>query len=181
MEKKQKTLEMLTSEVISYLQKLSYSASRISQYRSAWQKVAVFMKENGLQQYNATTGEAFIYHLIGDRTYDALERWEKDIIQCANVLTEFLETGAVKFKRCQKLRELQGAIGQTMQSYISYRKSCGISRQTVEEYKHRFQNFLSYLADIDIHDVSLINQQVLLNYGINLDSVLLMSGTEIFL
>src|SRR5665648_471246 len=82
MEENQKTFEFLTSKVISYLQKLSYSDSRISQYRSAWQRVAVFMKENDLQYYTATVGEAFIYHLIRDRIYDDLDRWEKDIIQC---------------------------------------------------------------------------------------------------
>ena len=127
MEENQKTFEILTFEVISYLQKLSYSDSRISQYRSAWQRVAAFMKENDLQYYTATVGEAFIYHLIRDRIYDDLDRWEKDIIQCANVVTEFLETGAVKFRRCQKFRQLQGAVGQTMQNYIAYRKSYGIS------------------------------------------------------
>ncbi len=165
MEEKQKTLETLTCEVLRYLQKLSYSGSRINQYRSAWQRVAAFMKENNLQYYTATVGEAFIYHLIGTRTYEDLDRWEKDIIQCANVLTEFLETGAVKFKRCQKFRDLHGAVGQTMRSYIEYRKSYGISRGTVEEYKHRFQHFLSYLEDTDIHDVRLITQQVLMNYS----------------
>jgi len=165
MEGKQKTLEMLTDEVIIYLKKLSYSDSRISQYRSAWQRVTAFMKENDLQYYSATIGEAFIYHLIGDRKYDDLDRWEKDIIQCANVLTEFLETGAVKFRRCQKFRELPGAIGQTMQNYIAYRKSYGISRETVEEYKHRFQHFLSYLEDNGINDVRLISQQLLMNYS----------------
>ena len=165
MEENQKTFEILTSEVISYLQKLSYSDSRISQYRSAWQRVAAFMKENDLQYYTATVGEAFIYHLIRDRIYDDLDRWEKDIIQCANVVTEFLETGAVKFRRCQKFRQLQGAVGQTMQNYIAYRKSYGISRGTIEEYKHRFQNFLSHLEDNGVHDVCLISQQLLMNYA----------------
>jgi integrase/recombinase XerD len=164
MKEEQKTFEMLTGEVISYLQKLSYSDSRISQYRSAWQRVASFMKEQDWEYYTATVGEAFIYHLIGERKYDDLDRWEKDIIQCANVVTEFLETGTVKFKRCQKFRDLQGAVGQTMKDYIVYRKSYGISRETIEEYKHRFQHFLSYLEDSSIGDVYSINQQLLLNY-----------------
>jgi integrase/recombinase XerD len=163
--KQKQSLERLTTDVINYLQKLSYSDSRISQYRSAWQRVAKFMKENDLQYFTASTGEAFIYHLIGDRTYDELDRWEKDIIQCANVLTEFLETGAVKFKRCQKFRNLKGVIGQTMRDYLAYRKSYGISRGTIEEYKYRFQHFLNYLKDNDIDDVSSINQQLLMNYA----------------
>lgn len=165
MEEKQKTFNILTDEVISYLQKLSYSDSRIGQYRSAWQRVAAFMKENDQQYYTAAVGEAFIYHLIGGRKFDDLNRWEKDIIQCTNVLTEFLETGAVKFRRRQKFRDLQGAIGQTMRDYIAYKQSYGISRDTIEGYKHCLQHFLSYLDDSDIHDVRSINQQLLMNYG----------------
>jgi site-specific recombinase XerD len=165
MDEEQKAFEVLTSEVASYLEKLSYSESRISQYRSAWQRVAAFMKENDLMYYSATVGEAFIYHLIGDRKYDDLDRWEKAIIQCANTLTEFLETSAVKFRRCKKFRDLQGAIGQTMQDYITHKKSYGISSITVDGYKHCFQHFLSYLEDNDIHDVRPINQQLLMNYA----------------
>jgi integrase/recombinase XerD len=165
MKEEQKTFEMLTGEVISYLEKLSYSDSRISQYRSAWQRVVAFMKERGWVYYTASVGEAFIYHLIGERKYDELDRWEKDIIQCANVVTEFLETGTVKFRRCQKFRDLPGAVGQTMRDYIEHRQSYGISRGTVEEYKHRFQQFLSYLENSSINDVRSISQQLLLNYA----------------
>jgi len=165
MEEKQKTFENLTLEVTRYLQKLSYSQSRISQYRSAWQRVAAFMKENGLTHYTATVGEAFIYHLIGDRKYDDLSRWEKAIIQCANTLTEFLETGAVKFRRSKKFRELQGAVGQTMRDYITHKKSYGISSDTVEGYKLSFQHFLNYLEDCGIHNVRSINQRLLMNYA----------------
>jgi len=52
-----------------------------------------------------------------------------------------------------------------MQNYIGYRKSYGISRKTVEEYKHRFQHFLSYLEDNGIYDIHLISQQLLINYA----------------
>jgi len=164
MKEKQITLEILTADVVKYLQKLSYSHSRINQYRSAWQRIAVFMRDTDQQYYTATVGEAFIYHLIGTRAYDALDRWEKDIIQCANVLTEFLETGTVKFRRSQRFRELHGAVGQTMLSYIEYRKSYGLSRETVEEYKRNFQHFLNYLNVNGITTLNLINQHLLLNY-----------------
>lgn len=36
---------------------------------------------------------------MGDKKYCDLDRWEKGIIQYANVLTEFLETNSDKFKR----------------------------------------------------------------------------------
>jgi hypothetical protein len=43
------TLPQLTTEVMAYLQKLSYSESRINQYRSAWQRLASFMEKEGVQ------------------------------------------------------------------------------------------------------------------------------------
>ena len=85
-----KELVILTKEVIDYLEKLSYSESRINQYRSAWQRLFSYMEANNLQIYTPTVGEAFIYHLIGENCYDELSRWEKAIIQCTNVLTEYL-------------------------------------------------------------------------------------------
>jgi len=157
--------EVLTTDVTNYLQKLSYSDSRISQYHSAWQRVSNFMKANGLQYFTATVGEEFIYYLIGARKYDDIDRWEKDIIQCTNVLTEFLETGAVKDKRHHKFRDLKGNIGKTMQDYITHKKSYGVSRVTTDIYKIRFQDFLSFLENNDIDDLKLINQQVLINYA----------------
>ncbi len=150
MEEKQKTFGILTSEVVSYLQKLSYSDSRISQYQSAWRRVSEYMKDNGLQYYSATVGEAFIYHLIGERIYDDLDRWEKEIIQCVNVLTEFWETGSIKFRRNRKFRKLHGSIGQNMLSYIAYKKSYGITRDTEDNYKYHFEYFLNYMNDTGI-------------------------------
>ncbi|MGM0411574.1 MAG: site-specific integrase [Bacillota bacterium] len=157
--------EVLTSDVTNYLQKLSYSHSRISQYHSAWQRVANFMKAKELQYFTATVGEKFIYYLIGDRKYDDIDRWEKDIIQCTNVLSEFIETGAVKDKRHHKFRDLKGNVGKTMQDYINYKRSYRISSLTIEEYKLRFQHFLDFLENNDIDNLKLINQQVLINYS----------------
>jgi len=164
MEKQTKTLEVLTTEVAAYLKKLSYSDSRIKQYQSAWQRVAEFMENDVQQYYNARIGEGFIYFLIGNRKYDDLSRWEKDIIMCTNILTEFLETGSYKFKRSKKFRELLGPVGQTMQEYIMLRKSYGISQITEDEYRYHFQHFLSFLSDNEICSVSSINQQTIINY-----------------
>jgi len=117
-----KELQILTEEVIAYLEKLSYSESRISQYRSAWQRLFSYMEANNLQIYTPSVGEAFIYHLIGENSYDELSRWEKAIIQCTNVLTEFLETEAVKFRRYKKFIDLKGPVGKKMNAYIALTK-----------------------------------------------------------
>lgn len=165
MEEQSKTLEVLRAEVTQYLQKLAYSESRISQYRSAWQRVADFMKDNDRTHYSATVGEAFIYHLLGDRPFETLDRWDKDIIQCTNVLTEFLETGAVKFRRGQKFRELRGEVGQTMQDYLAVKKSYGLARDTLANYQSCLQHFLGYLDDQGISAVRAITAHALIDYG----------------
>jgi len=164
METKGRVLSVLTEEVIAYLRKLSYSDSRISQYRSAWQRLSVFMKDNNLQYYSAIAGESFIYYLIGDRTYDTLDRWEKDIIQCTNVLTEFLETVSIQFRRIQKFRELKGPIGDTMTKYLAYRKSLCIAQETINQYRLHLHRFLNYLNENGIYSISSVNQQHIMNF-----------------
>jgi len=165
MKEQTKALDELTAAVTQHLQKLAYSESRISQYRSAWQRVAAFMNEQGQTYYSATVGETFTYDLLGERKFDELDRWEKDIIQCTNVLTEFLETGMVKFRRGQKFYDLGGAVGQTMQEFIAYKKSYGLASETLVGYQQGLQQFLAYLDAQDIATVQAITPLVLIEYG----------------
>lgn len=160
----EKVLQKLTDEVIAYLKRLSYSDSRISQYRSAWQRLAAYMANNNLQHYTASVGEAFIYHLIGESTYDHLDQWEKDIIQCTNVLTEFQETGVVKFRRIKKFVDLKGPIGATMNDYIAYKKSLGITQVTADGYKVQFHRFLNFLHENGLSSFDAINRQLIMNF-----------------
>jgi len=160
-----RTLEGLANEVIAYLQRLSYSESRISQYRSAWQRVAVFMKESGLENYSASVGEMFCTDLMGTRPYHELTRWEKDIIQCANVLTEFQETGAVKFKRDHQFKVFNGAIGETMREYMNLKKARGMAQDTLSEYRLHLHRFLHFLSEQGLTGVGSISQQHLLAFA----------------
>jgi integrase/recombinase XerD len=160
----EKVLQELTEEVTAYLRRLSYSDSRISQYRSAWQRLASYMANNNLRQYTASVGEAFIYHLIGESTYNDLDRWEKDIIQCTNVLTEFQETGVVKFRRIKKFVDLKGPIGETMNGFIAHKKSLGLAQETVDGYKMHFHRFLNYLCENGIYRLDAVNRQLIMNY-----------------
>lgn len=163
--KQNMSFDVLTGQVTNYLQKLSYSKSRISQYHSAWKRVEIFMKKKKIKFFTANIGDSFIYELIGERNYDNIDRWEKDIIQCTNVLTEFIETGVVKDKRSQKFRNLKGSIGKTMQDYIVYKRVCGVSHSTIKEHKQRLYEFLVFLENNDIQSINLINYQILKDYA----------------
>ncbi len=160
----EKVFQKLTDEVLAYLKRLSYSESRISQYRSAWQRLAAYMGNNNLQHYTACVGEAFIYYLIGERTYDDLDRWEKDIIQCTNVLTEYQETGAVKFRRITRFVELKGPIGETMKDFIAHKKSLGMVQETIAGHKTQLHRFLNYLHENDIFILGAINRKLIINF-----------------
>ena len=165
MEEQSKTLDVVTADVLRYLQKLAYSESRMSQYRSAWQRLATFMNETGQVDYSAACGEAFIYHLIGPRKFENLDRWEKDIIHCINVLTEFLKTGMVRFRRGQKFYDLWGAVGQAMQAYIADKKAFGLAHERLTAYHHDLQHFLAYLDANAITELCAITPSVVLPYA----------------
>lgn len=165
MEEQSKALDAVTAAVLRYVQKLGYSESRISQYRSAWQRLRTFMNDRGDVAYSAACGDAFIYHLMGPRKFEDLDRWEQDIIYCTNVLTEFLETGMVKFRRGQKFYDLWGTVGQTMQAYIGDKKAYGLTPGTLTAYHQNLQHFLAYLDAHGVSDVPAITPSVVIQYA----------------
>jgi site-specific recombinase XerD len=162
MKARQTILEDLTTQAVDYLQKLSFSDSRVGYYLLVWKKLSVFMKANNLQYYDADVGDKYIYHIIGERPYSELRRGEKDTIQCVNSLTEFQQTGTIKLRKRKRTSDFTGAIGLTMKGYIAYRKSIFTGQATVEleeSFLYRFSAFLnkSNINSINEIDKALIN------------------------
>lgn len=158
-------LERLVTKTSGYLEKMGYSESSISQYHSAWNHLKAFIEKRGESCYNASIGEAFIYDVIGDGTYKALSRWEKQIIACTNMLTEYFETGSVKFRRSKVIRELNGPIGKTMLEYVNHRKSHGISTLTADEYKYHLEQFLVFLGSKSINSTESLSKALIIEYA----------------
>ena len=115
--------------------------------------------------YTASVGEAFIYDMMGNGPFQDLTRWEKQIASCVNVLTEFMETDSVKFKRSKVSRELSGPIGLTMREYIQHRKELGISISTEDEYRYHLEQVLNYLGSKSINTVSQISNCIIIDYA----------------
>jgi len=157
-------LSPLIHDVITYMTKMSYSSSRIQQYQSAWNKLRLYMKNHSLHEFNATVAESFVYDFLHERSFDELKRGEKDIIQCVNLLTEYQETGMVKYRRCQKFRELHGEIGKAMRVFLDDKKRRCIAHSTIEEYKIVFQFFLAFLERNHIQSIHQISIPILLQY-----------------
>ena len=159
MEARQTILEDLTDQAVNYLQKLSFSDSRVGYYLLVWQKLSVFMRTNNLQYYDASVGNKYIYHIIGDRSYKELRQGEKDTIQCINSLTEFQQTGTIKLRNRKKTDDFKGNIGQTIASYIAYRKSIFIGASTIkieESFLYRFMVFLNNNNITSVSDIGKI-------------------------
>ena len=159
------TIEELIKQVVSYLQKVGYSDTRITQYRSAWQKLINYMSKHEIKVYNASVADSFTYSLLDGRKYDCISQWEKDVIMCDR-LTEYLETGTVRFRRAKKFYELNGPIGRTMQDYLKTRREARISQETIDEISRALQSFLNYLTDNEICDVLEISKPILIDYTV---------------
>jgi len=165
MEHNKVIIEQLADETACYLEKMGYSESRIKQYHAAWNHLKAFMVECGENHYSASMGEKFIYGMIGNGTYEDLSSWQKQIIACVNVLTEYLETKTVKFRRCKVFRELSGPVGVTMLEYIKYRKGYGISAATEDDYKYNLGQFIVYLGEKGVDSVDEINKLIIIDYA----------------
>lgn len=159
-------LDNLMADTDSYLRKLQYGDQTIAAYHSAWNHLAEFMSETGTTLYSFHTGEAFAYDMIEKHNgYENLSQYEKYIIQCMNVLTEFLETGAVKFRRGKIFRSLTGSIGSLMKDYVSYKKEFGVSEETADGYRYHLGTFLLYLNEHGIVIIEGITPDVIIDYA----------------
>lgn len=165
MEPGQITFDQITAETANYLNKMGYSESRMNQYHAAWNHLKTFMSEQGKLYFTASVAEAFIYDMIGNGTFNDLNRWKKQIATCVNTLTEYMETKSVKFRRCKKFRELNGPIGITMLEYIRHRKGYGISVATEDEYRYNLDQFIAFLNAKNIVSVNEISRDMIIDYA----------------
>lgn len=143
--KEQQTLSDLATSVESYFRSLSYTETRIRFYKRGWAKVEEFMKNNSVTLYDPSVGDRFIRDLLGKKSYTEISRSEKDIIRCANVLTEFQTTSNINNRSMLKNYKFEGEIGRLILDYLSYRSSQGISEDTFTSNRLYLHRFLEYL------------------------------------
>lgn len=165
MEQRQISFNEITEATASYLKKMGYSESNIVQFHAAWNHLKVFMVDQHQLYFKASVVEAFIYDMIGMGSFNDLSSWQKQIASRVNVLTEYLETGSVKFRRCKVFRELDGPLKLTMREYISYRKSFGISSSTEDIYRYHLSQFAAYLKQQRVSSIEDLCGQTVMSYA----------------
>lgn len=161
---KEQTLCQLTLQVETYIDGLSYTNATRRIYKNGWQQINQFMEAYTMKYYNAKVGEAFITSVLSNRPYSDLSRKEKDKIRSANVLTEYQTTGMIKFRSVRKDYNFEGEIGNAMQAFLAYRKTQGMSEDTINNNKLYLHRFLSYLNSNTILALSDLGKQHILGF-----------------
>lgn len=161
---KHQTLKEISSEVETYFRGLSYNKQRIRFYQKGWSVIEQFMEENSIEFYEAKAGDAFISKIQGTSDYSELSRREKDLIRCTNVLTEYQNTGSIKFRSILKKYPLKGEIGEGIQRYLSYRKTQGASDDTVNNNKLYLHRLLEFLESNRVKKFSELDNQHILKF-----------------
>ena len=156
---KEQTLCEIISEVGAYFNNLSYHKASIRIYQNGWELLKQFMEEHQMKFFNAKVGEAFITSILNERSYNDLNRKEKYTIRSTNVLTEYQTTGLIRFRSVRKDYKFEGEIGNLMQSFLSYRRSQGMSEDTIASNKLYLHRFLTYLNSNNILVLSDLGKQ----------------------
>lgn len=162
--KKQQTLTELISEMETYFINLSYSNSRMRTFRNGWKFLNEFMLEHNIEFYEPTVGQTFIRSILGTGSYEELSRREKDIIRCANVLTEYQTTGVIKFRSISKSYQFEGEIGELILGFLVYRKLQGLSEDTLNSNRLYLHRFLDYLNANKAFCISDMDTQYILGF-----------------
>lgn len=122
------------------------------------------MLENSIEFFEAKVGDAFLGKVLGNRSFTELSRKEKDLIRCANVLSEYQATGSIKFRSILKSYLFEGEIGNLILSYLSYRKLQGMSDDTLNNNKLYLHRFLEFLKSNQVLILSDLDKQHILQF-----------------
>jgi len=122
------------------------------------------MSEQGFVSFTSNECDKFIKQIIGIGEYKELSRYDKDIIRCANILVEYQLTGIISYRIKQKDELIHGSIGSDIQGYLDYRKSIGISPNTLDDNRIYLGRFQKHLDSIKRNTFADMTQQDILGF-----------------
>jgi len=135
----------------------------ILSYRTVWNKLELFLKNEKVEIFDTTTGKNFLKYLFGDKDHAQMTAYEKFHVRVIHDLIEYLETGTIlRLKAPQN--QLSGSIGNLMIEYIQYRHSTRIADQTAYMYKLYLSGFLDFLGKCNIIAINEVNHTHILMY-----------------
>ncbi len=161
---RQQTLAELAAEAEIYFKSLSYSHDRIRIFKGGWRALDDYMKKHSMLFYDPLVGRSFIEDILSTGSYAELSNFKKDIIRSTNVLTEYQATGTVKFRSVLKTYEFHGEIGELILGFLSYRKSNGLAKDTLETHRLYLHRLMEHLEAKGVQTVSCIEKHHILDF-----------------
>lgn len=162
--KSQSTLDSITEKVISYYKQRNYSPLHIQRFRRNVERIRQFITEKDFLAFSATESELFVREIIGNGEYKNLSTNDKSAIRCANVLIEYNLTGMIPYRVKNTQELLHGKIGESIHSFLEYRKTHGFSPDTISDNMIYLGRFHKYLDEAGRNDLTELTQADILGF-----------------
>ena len=163
MEKAKENYEQVIAEAIEYLKaRFSRSDFTLKRYQNRWGKVKSYMDSHNISEIDASVCRDYLLNEFDNHDHRELTNREKEVVGNVNILIEFLETGAVQFKKEQI--NLDGPIGALMIQYLAFRKDQRLHKSTLSIHECHLSRFLHFLRNNNIGAITAVILIHILNY-----------------
>jgi len=163
------SLSDVIEKFLEYLGGRNYGHVTMRNYRSGCKAVARFVRENGLEQYDAEACQKYCVGLLGGRDFSELTKREQIMLRCANILLEHMTTGAVSQKVKRAKNALIGVCADSIAEYLSILEKQFMSKSTLDSYRLYLGRFNDYFVKRGVDNLSDITAELLLSYVSNLN------------
>lgn len=160
---KEKTINELIGDCISYLRNERFSENYILYYSRLWRSGIInYMERNSIILYNEKVGNDFAHEI----TTEKMIRKQRDMIRSVRILTDFLTTGTTRMTvRTTYEYELAGKIGIVAREYIQKEiTEKRIKRGTIRRHQRNLDFFIKHVTGISINELSQITNDNILSF-----------------
>ncbi len=163
MEKVNGTYDEKISKATKYLRERFLRADcTLKLYESHWGRVKNYMDSHNISEIDASVCRDYLLNEFDNRGYRELTNREKKVVGSFNILIEYLETGAVQFKKEQI--NLDGPIGTLMIKYLSFKTEQRLHKSTIFIHECHLSRFLHFLNNNNIEAITTVRIIHILDY-----------------
>lgn len=161
---KSESLNTLTEDFMEYLSGRNYIYTTMRDYRTGCRAVIQYIHEKSLAQYDADVCRDYCFQLIGGRDFRELTPLEQTKVRCANVLLEFMETGAISQKVKRAKDALRGLCAESITEYLSILERQLLTKGTIDSHRLYLGRFNDYFIKRGVEKLNDITPELLLGY-----------------
>jgi len=161
---KSNSLNVVAEKFMEYLGDREYNRVTMRNYRGGCKAVVQYVRENSLEQYDADICREYCLMVLNGRDFSELTKREQTMLRCANVLLEFMETGAISQKVKPTKDALKGLCAESIAKYLANLESQLMSENTLKGHRLYLERFDDYFTKCGIKKLNDITAELLLEY-----------------